>query len=77
MLDGVESLVFPAGVGTDEEDCANMESLKKVTYLGDNLSVGGFMDCTKLEKVAKKFKKELKQSGLKSPKVSYIKYIAV
>ena len=49
VLESVEELVVPASVQTYSFE--NMESLKKVTFLGDIEALGGFMDCTKLESV--------------------------
>ena len=60
-LDGVEELTIPASVKTIEYDSdtdtglsytfKGMESLKKVTFLGDVERLGGFQDCKKLETV--------------------------
>ena len=60
-LDGVEELTIPASVKTIEYDSdtdtglsytfKGMESLKKVTFLGDLKWLGGFQDCKKLETV--------------------------
>ena len=60
-LDGVEELTIPASVKTIEYDSdtdtglsytfEGMESLKKVTFLGDVERLGGFQDCKKLETV--------------------------
>lgn len=49
VLESVEELVIPASVETYSFE--NMESLKKVTFLGDIEALGGFMDCKKLESV--------------------------
>ena len=60
-LDGLEELTIPASVKTIEYDTdsgtsvsftfAGMESLKKVTFLGDLERLGGFANCPKLETV--------------------------
>lgn len=60
-LDGLEELTIPASVKTIEYDSdtdtglsytfEGMESLKKVTFLGDVEKLGGFQDCKKLETV--------------------------
>lgn len=49
VFESVEELVVPASVKTYSFE--NMESLKKVTFLGDIEALGGFMDCKKLESV--------------------------
>ena len=63
-LDGLEELTIPASVKTIEYDLdtdtglsytfKGMESLKKVTFLGDLDDLGGFKDCKKLETVVLK-----------------------
>ena len=49
VLEAVEELVVPASVQT--YSFTDMENLKKVTFLGDLEALGGFKDCTNLEKV--------------------------
>ena len=47
IFESVEELVLPCSGGT----CENMESLREVTYTKPISYLGGFMDCTKLEKI--------------------------
>ncbi len=49
VLDAVEELTVPASVQT--YSFTDMENLKAVTFLGDLEALGGFKDCTNLEKV--------------------------
>ena len=66
VLDGLEELTIPASVkvfpndgltdGGEMTTFYGMESLKKITFLGDVDTLGGFADCKKLEAVVLKGK---------------------
>ena len=47
IFESVEELVLPTATGT----CEDMESLREVTYTKPISYLGGFKDCTKLEKI--------------------------
>ena len=63
VLDGVEELTIPASVkkftgdgisGSEMTTFVEMESLKKITFLGNLEELGGFYNCKKLETVVLK-----------------------
>ncbi len=64
VLDGVEELTVPASVNTFRHSSkadtgelhtfTGMESLRKITFIGDLKELGGFKDCKKLETVVLK-----------------------